>query len=368
MKTLCCISDCHLGYMHLHKKERAEDYEKAFAEAVEKAMAEKPDMIIFGGDLSHHTKPDPRSLKILINTFMEIAAKTKVVICVGNHEQDGHLKTAYTPLFSDLHENIHVLTTENPHIVLEVGGKRIGLHGFEYIRNKELAEETLKKISSELSAPTNKADVNILCIHQGAEGYLPPYAPYEISIKALKEAASKYDLVLIGHVHKHKKIKEISTPAYYIGATERVSFNEAENATGFLVFRDCNFANPQFVEVSSSPMRRIEQSIGRKTPQEINAHIKRLVEENSDVKCLQIDLEADVAGDYFEIKQDLEEAYPGFTILKVGVSQTIKDEIIRIEKTQIDRSLIDEYFEKKGMGDRSELKDACVRFYEKYGA
>jgi len=364
MSTICCISDCHLGYMHRLKKERLEDYEKAFSEAVAKAMEYSPELLIFGGDLFHHTRPDPRSMKLIINTLMTVAVKTNIVVAIGNHELDGHLKTAYQPLFSEFHENIHVLSTENPHIILKLSGKKVGIHGFQFLRGREAAEAELKKVTTELPGMDEKPEKNILCLHQAVEGYL---APFEISVRALKDASAKYDLVLTGHVHKYQKIKEASCPAYYMGATERTSFNESENVTGFLVFKDMDFKNPLYVETCAVPMRRIKEDVGKKTPAEINERIKKLIEANADVRCLQISLEADVAGDSFDIRYDWEKDYPQYAILGVSILPKIGNEVIKIEKAQIDPKVIEEYFEKKGMGARKDLRDACVKFYEKYG-
>ncbi len=363
MSVICCISDCHLGYMHRLKKERLEDYEKAFSEAVAKAMEYKPELLIFGGDLLHHTRPDPRSLKLLLNTLMQVASQTQVIVSIGNHELDGQLKTAYQPLFSDLHGNIHVLSTDNPHVKLEITGEEVTIHGFQYLRGRDAAEEELKKTTAELPAK-GKSGKNILCLHQAIEGYL---TPFEISMRAFKEASHKYDLVLVGHVHKYQRIREACCPAYYMGATERTSFNESENATGFLVFKDFDFDNPIYVETKAVPMRRIKEDIGKKTPEEINEHIKKLIETNSDVRCLQITLEADVSGDTFSIRTDWEKEYPSYVILAVSVLHKIKDTVIKIEKTQIESTIIEEYFEKKGMSARKDLLDACVKFYERYG-
>jgi hypothetical protein len=121
------------------------------------------------------------------------------------------------------------------------------------------------------------------------------------------------------------------------------------------------------VETDATPMRRIKEDVGKKTPAEINAHIKKLIEENCDVRCLQITLEADVAGDSFDIRYDWEKDFPQYVILGVSILPKIGNEVIKIEKAQIDPKVIEEYFEKKGMGGRKDLRDACVKFYETYG-
>lgn len=350
--------------MHRMKKERLKEYEDAFTYAIDKALSYEPGIIFFVGDMFHHSRPDPKSFRFLVNSLLSVADKTKVVVCVGNHELEGNLASTYLPMLSDLHENIHVLSTDTPHIYLNVGGKTVGVHGFQFIRGKEQAESTLRKISSDVSGCVNKPDFNVLCMHQAVENYL---SPHEISIKCLRDVASKYDLILLGHVHRNQKIKELDVPAYYIGSTERVSFNEAENRTGFLLFRNFDFSSPEFIETPSSPMKKIKEYVGRKTAEEINAYIKKIIEESRDVRCLHIDLEVDLVGDYFEVVTDWHSRYPEFTILNVNVSQKIKDEVIRLEKTAVDHKTFDEFFEKKGLKDRKDLKDLCIKYYDKYG-
>lgn len=361
--TICCISDCHLGYRHRMKLQRLKDYESAFREAIEKAMELKPAIIIFCGDIFHHTRPDPKSMQTVIRNFMDIAESTNIVLCIGNHEIEGHLGTAYTPLFSEIHKNIYVLTTETPHIKLMLNDKAIGIHGFEFLRNRKLAEEKLEKISNEIG----DNDMNILCIHQGIEHYI---GPFQIPLQALRNVAPKYSLILIGHSHKHQGITEVSdvTPAYCIGSTERISFNEWKNENGFLAFRNLDFKNPEFIRVKSADMAQISVNLGKKTPDEINSYIEKLIRENSKRKCLQINADVNIEGDYLDVRHDWEERHTELEILDVNVTPRMNGaEEINIEKLQIDKGIIREYFEKNGMKDRTELLGLCERLFEEYG-
>jgi DNA repair exonuclease SbcCD nuclease subunit len=363
MNNLCCISDCHLGYRHRQKVQRLKDYEAAFKEALDAAAKLSPALIIFGGDILHHTRPDPLSMKTLITRLMETADSVPCVFSIGNHEIETSLSSSYTPIFSDIHPNVHVLTTENPHIILEVGGKKVGIHGFQYIRDRKMAEEKLEEISSEPS----ENDVDILLLHQAVEGYL---SPYEISLSALRQAADKYDVILSGHVHAHQQIKEMAdmTPSYYIGSTERVSFNEAGNETGFLVFEDFSFADPKFVPVHSAKMRAVKADLGKKTPQELNSAIRSLIEQNSDAECLQVAVTADVVGDIFDVVHDWDSIYPNFTILDVSASSTAAENNISLDRLEINENIFDEYFEKMGLSDKTELKEKCKALFREHGA
>lgn len=363
MKTICCVSDCHLGFRHRLKKQRLRDYEKAFNEALDKALTHNPSLLIFGGDLFHHPRPDPKSMQVAVKRLLSIADSVPCVLCIGNHEIETYIGSSYTPIFSDIHENIHVLTSENPHCVFEVDGMTVGVHGFQYIRDRKLAEEALKQVSSEISGN----DYNILCIHQGIERYLEPH---EISFSALRHVAEKYDLILSGHFHRHQPIQEVSdiTPAFYIGSTERISFNESMNVNGFLVFRDFLFNRPEFISVESASMRVFRESLGKKTPLEINKSVERIIEENRDCSCLRVSLSAAIDGDYFDVFHDWDNRYPNFTILDVSIIPESLNKSVSLNVLDLnDDAVFDEYFEKMGFSDREGLKDLCKEMYKKYG-
>lgn len=363
MTTICCISDSHLGYRHKLKLQRLKDYEKAFNEALDRAMSLETSLLIFGGDIFHHTRPDPKSMRVLLERIIEVADRVPCVFCIGNHEIETSLSSTYTPILSIIHENVHVLTSENPHIRLELRDKSVGLHGFQFIRDRKSAEGTLDKITSEVSGN----DFNILCIHQAIEGYLEPH---EVSIRALRDIAEKYDLILSGHVHKHQKIGEVFdiVPAYYIGSTERISFNEAENDTGILVFNNFDFRHPIHVPVNSASMRSIQRDFGRKKPEELNKAIKQLIEENLNIRCLQLNISAEIDGDYLDVRHDWETPYPDFTILDVILNPKLTNRDIDLKNRELNEGIFDEYFEKMGLSGREDLKDLCKELYRKYGS
>ncbi len=364
MSTICVLSDSHMGYRHRMKLQRLKDYRRAFLEAIEKTEKQKPGLVIYLGDLFHHKRPDPISMKTAYNALKKIADKTPVILCIGNHEIEGNLGSSYSPLFPVIHDNIHVLTHENPHVEIRIEGEKIGLHGFQYMRDRKLVEEQLDIISRDVGGN----DKEILCMHQAIERYLEPH---EVSLKCLRSIAPRYDLILSGHVHKHQEIKEVSdvTPAYYAGSTERISFNEAENRNGFLVFKNNKFREPEFVEVESASMKKIRENLGKKSVEEVNNHIEKLLTDNKDsIKCLQVNLSVELEDEYFNLRQDWSNQFQEYTILDVNV---IPDKLPELgdgfEKKAINEDLIKEYFKKTGMGKREKLQEVCVRLYQKYG-
>ncbi|VVB54234.1 DNA double-strand break repair protein Mre11 [uncultured archaeon] len=362
MPNLICISDSHLGFRHRLKTQRLKDYARCFTEAVEKGRLLDPGVFLFGGDLFHHVSPDPKSVAVVFKTLMTLADEYPVVVLVGNHEIAGHLGTSLSPVAGLLHENIHVLTTENPHAVIAVGGEKVGFHGFQFIRGRKTAEEALLKITQELP----KADKHILAIHQAVEGYL---SPFELSARALQEAASNYDLIVIGHVHKHQPIKEVdSTPSYYIGSTERTSFSEHLNPAGFLAFDLSDLKKkPKHTPVSAASMRSIKMKLGRLKPDEINKKIDEAIEENNNCSLLSIDAEADVDGDYMSVRRNWEETYPNFTILDVRITPPTKETTeFTFEQSEINEDTVRQYLKKTKLDADKELAELTIELYNKH--
>jgi len=331
----------------------------SFQEAIVKALDRNPDAVVLAGDLLHHSKPDPVSLRTVMRSLISLAEKIPVVLSIGNHEIDGHLGTTYTPLYSDIHENIHVLSSENPHVSIG-GSRKTYFHGFEFIRGRDRAEDTLMKISDDVDSDNS----NILVLHQALEHYL---SPHEISLATLRQVAPKYDLILLGHVHKHQIVDELSdiTPTFYIGSTERISFNEASNPTGFLFF-DKDYGKPDYIKVKSAKMSYIRENIGKAGPDKINKCVKKLIEENKHSKLLKIDLEADISGDITEVRRDWTSYEKDHTILDVNISQPELGAEIKIERMMLDADMIREYFNKVNIDDK-ELEDLCVELFNKYG-
>jgi DNA repair exonuclease SbcCD nuclease subunit len=357
MANIVFIGDCHLGYRHRGKLKRLKDYSKAFEEAVEKAHKMGADAFVFMGDLVHHSKPDPVSLRTALKVLMDVAKTHPVIVCIGNHEIEGHLGTTYSPIYGDVHPNIHVLTSEHPHIEVNLGGRTYGFHGFEFTRSKESAEDKLKKLSEGA-----RSQVNILCLHQAVEKYL---SPCEISLSALRHSASSYDLIVSGHVHKHQPIKEVFdvTPAYYCGSTERISFNEADNPNGFMFFRNDGWKKPEFVKVASASMRHVREEF-KGSAAMLNRRIEEIIKANP-ADLLKVEIIADLKGDVIDVRRDWSGFEDGRTVLEVSVAPRSDDVNVRLERVELNEDLIREYFQKSGNANK-ELENLCVDLFRRY--
>ena len=357
MGKIAFIADCHLGYRHRFKSKRLNDFANAYSDALTKALKEKPDAIVFLGDLFHHSRPDPVSMRLTIKSLLKAAEQTKIILTVGNHEIEGHLGTAYTPVYGDLSKNIFVLSTEKMFYDLNVDGVRIRLIGFEYGRNRDVCKRRLVDAQN-----LADGDINILCIHQAIEGYL---APYELSINQMKKAGEKFDLIVSGHVHKHQLIEELKQecPAYYVGSTERVSFNESGNPTGFMVFDMADLGNPKFIHTISQNMKSIRLKF-KGTPNELNQFIEKTIFSNPE-PILKIDVESDLDGDPLDVIRDWSLKFPKRIILDVNILPKGGEQTIEYSKVKFDETLIEEYFEKNNISD-DRLRTLCIELFQNF--
>lgn len=358
MANLAFISDPHLGYRHRFKRQRLEDYRRCFEQAVDKALSQEPDAVIVLGDLTHHPKPDPVTMRSAISGLLRISKICPAIVCIGNHEISGHLSTAYTPIWEDLSKNIRVLTTHTPYADIKAGSKTYRFCGFEYTRSPKTAQENLKKAKSHAVA-----DVNILCLHQAVEGYI---SPHEISLASLSDAAEAFDLVMLGHLHKHRRLKSMGdkAPCYYCGSTERVSFNEAENKTGIMVFKGDDFFNPVFLETDSATMKKVRQRFDG-TVQNLNDKVKSIISE-SPQSLLRIELYGVIEGDLTQIRREYGPIAKDKKILDVIVEPESKAGPATLSRMSLSEDLIREYFEKTDMD--SDLLETCLSLYRRYAS
>ncbi len=358
MATLAFISDAHLGYRHRFKKQRIFDYQRCFDQAAEQALSYDPDAVVILGDLTHHSKPDPVTMRAAIAGLLRIAQKCPVIVCVGNHEITGHLSTAYTPIFADLSPNIHVLTSEDPYADVEADGKTYRFVGFEYTRNPKTASANLKE--AKLAA---NGDVNILCLHQAIERYL---SPPELGLAELTDAAGSFDLVMCGHVHKHQRITQVfdEAPAYYCGATERVSFNECDNETGFMLFENDDFDAPKFIKTDSTPMLNVRREFSG-TVSELNDMVRKIITDSTH-PLLRIEVSGRIVGDLMDVNRDYADIAGQKTILDIIVNPESAQRPERLVRLTLSEDLIKEYFEKADMS--SDLLDTSLDLFRRYGA
>ena len=166
---------------------------KAVQHGVEKIMKEKPDLILFTGDLVNDRATE---MAEYIEVFNKLNAPMGVYSTLGNHDYGDYVSWPYNGISKDenlenlkkVHAGMGWKLLMNEHVVLEKGGEEIAILGIENWSNKARFP---KHGRMDLAHPgTEKYPFKILLSHD------PSHWDGEVKIKY-----SDVDLMLSGHTH-----------------------------------------------------------------------------------------------------------------------------------------------------------------------
>ncbi|XLQ11137.1 MAG: exonuclease SbcCD subunit D [cyanobacterium endosymbiont of Epithemia adnata isolate EadnSB Bon19] len=261
------LSDIHLGsgftHGHLNPKTglntRFEDFINTLSLCIDRAVREKVDLVLFGGDAFPDATPPPYIQEAFASQFHRLAdAKIPTVLLVGNHDQysqgDGGAslciyRTLGVPGFivGDSLKTHQILTKNGKiqvitlpwltHSTLLTRRKTDGL-SFEEIQHLLIESLTLalegeiRQLDPQL--PTillghlmaDRADL-------GSERFLAVGKGFTIPISLL--IRPEFDYVALGHVHKHQNLNPTNDPPIiYSGSIERVDFSEEKEDKGYI--------------------------------------------------------------------------------------------------------------------------------------
>ncbi|CAN5518237.1 metallophosphoesterase [soil metagenome] len=178
------ISDIHSGSF---------TDKKAVSHGVEKILNEKPDIILFTGDIVNDRATE---MEEYMDVFNKIKAPMGVYSTLGNHDYGDYVGWPYKGVSKDqnlenlkkVHADLGWRLLMNEHVVLEKGGEEIALLGIEKWSNKARFP---KHGRMDLAHPgTEKYPFKILMSHDPShwDGQVKPTYP-------------DVDLTLSGHTH-----------------------------------------------------------------------------------------------------------------------------------------------------------------------
>lgn len=227
------IADTHLGHAAFNRLDaesgmnlREKQIYDNFLSAIEKIIAEKPDVLVHAGDLFDQVKPKTRAYTTVLEALERLhAAGIPLVVIAGNHSM---VKTRYTT------SPFEVLTYHP--------GRIFAAYSFRYER-VEIGDSVFHLIPNMLrpedyrtaydQVELSRDHHNVLVTHGLATAIkdkrLATVAEHELDTTILSE---EFDYIALGHYHRQSRIME---NAWYSGSIEYLSYGEISDPKGGLI-------------------------------------------------------------------------------------------------------------------------------------
>lgn len=296
------LSDIHLGsgFSHGHidpetlQNTRLGDFERALSFAIDRAIAEPVDLVLFGGDAFPNATPPPFVQETFARQFRRLAAAgIPTVLVAGNHDQHAQgnggvslsiYRTLGVPGFvvGDSLKTHRLTTAKGDLQVVTLPW----INRSSYLTRKETAGLSLEEIQKSL---TEKLTIAL----EGEIRQLDPHLPTVLLAHLMAERSTLgaerllavglgstvpldlltrpvWDYVALGHVHRHQNLNPTnSPPVIYPGSIERVDFSEEKEAKGFvLVTLAKGQAIWEFCPVPARPFVTVEVDVSGATDPE----------------------------------------------------------------------------------------------------
>jgi DNA repair exonuclease SbcCD nuclease subunit len=230
---VAALGDAHLGRSYLPfttpdgVNQRERDFEVSFEAAVDLALAQQPDVLVWLGDVFDHPRPTYRSFRLVQRMLVRIREHgVPTVVITGNHD------TPRLPGTGSPYSALADTFGGNVHFVHRLQYERFELPGLvvHAVPQMLTVEATLEAL--EVAAKSRDADrTNLLLTHPRVTQVEPRYADInEIEVDA---GMLQSDLVLLGHYHFHTTVGK---GIWYAGSTDTFTFaDDPDKPKGIVV-------------------------------------------------------------------------------------------------------------------------------------
>lgn len=257
---------------------------------VEDAKKEKPDFIIFAGDMFHQARVwSDRGLKesqTAIGYVRELEKVAPMVIVRGtpNHDSDEQYKMLKTAFDGD--DSVTICTKPEAKEIYSYGGKRItvaALPGLDrgYFRAKmpgldkteenEIFTQYIDTLIKGLKAQCPTSIPSVLVTHYTVEGANMEsgqtvfFSQFEPCVYLPTLQAADFDLSLFGHIHRPQQLSDCKN-AFYCGAVSQLNFNDENQQRGFYIHElnegNCELVNSKFIELPTRKFQTVHLNQG----------------------------------------------------------------------------------------------------------
>lgn len=283
------LADVHLGMENYGRLDpatglstRLADFCATFDEAIDRALGEPVDAVLFAGDAYKTRDPTPTYQREFARRIRRLAdAGIPVVILAGNHDLPNAAQRATsTEIFGVLglpnvfvSRRVETLRLDTRHGPLQVVTlpwlTRSAVLSREEYRDgtlRELNEIMVTKLEALVGDQAQRLEPDLPAVlvghchlfgaEIGAERWLAVGEDPMIAESALRDP--NFDYVALGHIHR-QQLRHGPPPIAYSGSINRVDFSEEKEEKGFwLVDLAPGRADPQFVPVNARPFETVE--------------------------------------------------------------------------------------------------------------
>jgi len=270
------LADLHIGMENYGQLDpatglngRVMDFLRRLNEAVDYALENEIDLVLFAGDAYKSRDPNSTYRREFARRIKRLAdAGIPVVLLVGNHDLPAQERRASSiEIFRTLDvPNVLVANRDQLHRLTTRRGQPIQVATVPYpIRQRLLAHEEYKdKTIAELDALVQDlVTENIRALAEQVDPTLPAVLVGHFSVSEAKYGSERsvmlgrdvvvlksaladpstssgqapaWDYVALGHIHRHQELNNgAQPPIVYCGSLERIDFGEEKEPKGFVV-------------------------------------------------------------------------------------------------------------------------------------
>jgi DNA repair exonuclease SbcCD nuclease subunit len=267
---VAALGDAHLGRSYYPAtvdgvNQRERDFEVSFEAAVDLALAQSPDLVVWLGDVFDHPRPTYRSFCVAQRALQKVRDHGIALAAItGNHDTPrlpgtGSPYSALAAGFPEMHW-AHRLAYER----FELPG--LVVHAVPQMMTVEATLEALDEADRGRSLDRS----NLLLTHPRLPQVEPRYADInEIEVDA---GLLRADLVLLGHYHTHTNV---GPGIWYAGSTDTFSFADEPDVAKGIVLLDTDTGECRHIALAGQrPLRTLETVMARGLgPAEVQAAV-----------------------------------------------------------------------------------------------
>lgn len=212
------MADLHLGFRQFDAlapngvNQREIDVARTVSRAMDLVIAERPDLIVIGGDVFHQSRPSNPAIVHAFTLFTSLRRQlpdTEIIIVAGNHDAP---RTADAGCILDLFKSLNIEVVENrvEHLVFsKLDTYVLAVPDVVGLQRPPLVPDPL------VSAPYQH---RVLLMHGEIAGVMRVQTAHEIEPMDLNAEAWSY--IALGHYHVYRAV---APRAYYSGSLDYVS-------------------------------------------------------------------------------------------------------------------------------------------------